>query len=250
MRAEKPIGFKTQTLANGYKISYRNDRELEVISDDIFANNTYFFKTNSTAPYIIDCGGHIGLAVLYFKSIYPSSKIITFEPNPETFFLLKRNIVQNGLRGVEAVNAALSRVNNRYGTLYVGEDFIHAWDSTGTIKSDLWPNMDQYRRISVQTARLSSYINGKVHFLKLDIEGAEYEVLQESRTKIDSIDAITLEYHQNQRNLVDRKLHKTLQLLEDAGFRYELFHQGKPITLESLPREPIYQLIVRATRKG
>ncbi len=193
MRAEKPVEFKTKTLANGYKISYRNDRELEVISDDIFAKNTYFFKSDSASPRIIDCGGHIGLAVLYFKSIYPTSKIITFEPNPEIFSLLKRNIVQNGLRGVEAVNAALSHENNRYGALYVGEDFIHAWDSTGTIKSDLWPNMDQYRRISVQTARLSSYINGKVDFLKLDIEGAEYEVLKESRAKMGSVDAITLE---------------------------------------------------------
>jgi FkbM family methyltransferase len=250
MRAEKPIEFKTRTLANGYQISYRNVRELEVISDDIFAKNTYFFESDSASPRIIDCGGHIGLAVLYFKSIYPNSKIITFEPNPETFFLLKRNIVQNGLRGVEAVNAALSRENNKYGALYVGEDFIHAWDSTGTIKADLWPNMDQYRRISVQTARLSSYINGNVDFLKLDIEGAEYEVLKESRAKMGSVDAITLEYHENPRNLAKRRLHKTLELLEEAGFRYELFHQAKPITLECLPRESIYQLIVRATRKS
>ena len=66
--------LKTKTFANGYKISYRNDCELEVIYDDIFTKNTYFFETENPEPRIIDCGGHIGLAVLYFKSLYPRAK--------------------------------------------------------------------------------------------------------------------------------------------------------------------------------
>ena len=34
-----PSQLKTQTLPNGYKVSYRNDCELEVIYDDIFQKN-------------------------------------------------------------------------------------------------------------------------------------------------------------------------------------------------------------------
>ncbi|MGB9274320.1 MAG: FkbM family methyltransferase, partial [Terrimicrobiaceae bacterium] len=100
--------FKTKTFTNGYKVSFRNDTELQVIYDDIFAKNTYFFRSESPEPYIIDCGGHIGLAVLYFKGLYPRSRIVTFEPNPETFSLLERNIAQNNLRDVKAFNMALS----------------------------------------------------------------------------------------------------------------------------------------------
>jgi FkbM family methyltransferase len=240
--------LKTKAFANGYKISYRNDCELEVIYDDIFTKNTYFFETENPAPLIIDCGGHIGLAVLYFKSLYPRSRVVTFEPNPETFSLLQRNIAQNSLRGVEAINMALSREDNEDAILYVGEDFLETWDSTDTIKSDLWDNMDLYRGISVRSARLSSYINGKVEFIKLDIEGAEYDVLEECKAKIDSVGAITLEYHQNAHNLADRKLEKTIALLSAGGFRYELYYQARPITLDSLPKDPVYQLIIRAIR--
>jgi FkbM family methyltransferase len=246
--AGSKMEFKTKTLTNGYKISYRNDCELEVIYNDIFGENTYFFQTGSDEPYIIDCGGHIGLAVLYFKRLYPLSRIVTFEPNPETFFLLERNIAQNDLHGVEAFNMALTREDSRNAILYVGENFLQAWDSTDTVEPDLWPNMDQYRSIAVQSTRLSSYINGKVEFIKMDIEGAEYDVLEESSARMNSIGAITLEYHQNKRNLASRKLEKTIELLSATGFRYELYYQARPIRLDTLPEDPVYQLIIKATR--
>jgi FkbM family methyltransferase len=246
--AHSRMEFKTKTFANGYKISYRNDCELEVIYDDIFAKNTYFFRTESPEPHIIDCGGHIGLAVLYFKTLYPLSRIATFEPNPETFSLLKRNIVQNDLHGVEAFNMALSPEQSNNAILYVGENFLEAWDSTDTIEPDLWPNMNQYRSIVVRSTQLSSYINGKVEFIKMDIEGAEYDVLEESKARMKSVGAITLEYHQNERNLAARKLEKTIELLSGVGFRHELYYQARSVRLDSLPQDPVYQLIIRATR--
>jgi FkbM family methyltransferase len=248
MLAGSKMEFKTRTFTNGYKVSFRNDCELEVIYDDIFAKNTYFFRTDSPAPYIIDCGGHIGLAVLYFKGLYPRSKIVTFEPNPETFSLLQRNIAQNNLRDVKAFNLALSREDSKNATLYVGENFLQAWDSTDTIEPNLWPNMDAYRGIAIRSRRLSSYINGKVEFIKIDIEGAEYDVLEESKARMGSVDAITLEYHQNERNLASRKLDRTIDLLRAEGFRHELYYQSLPISLDSLPADPVYQLIIRATK--
>ncbi|MGB8466566.1 MAG: FkbM family methyltransferase [Terrimicrobiaceae bacterium] len=248
MAANNPIEIKTKTFPNGYRISYRNDCELEVIYNDVFTHNTYFFRTDDPEPRIVDCGGHIGLAVLYFKSLYPGSRIVTFEPNPETFALLKKNIAQNNLRGVEAVNMALSCEDDDDAVLYVGKDFLEAWDSTDTIKPDLWVDMTQYRSISARSARLSSYIANGVDFIKLDIEGAEYDVLCESRDKIGSVSAITLEYHQNARNLAERTLEKTLEILSDAGFGCELFYQSRPVTLHSLPNDAIYQLIIKATK--
>lgn len=240
--------IKTKTFANGYKISYRNDSELQVIYDDVFAKNTYYFDAKTDDPHIIDCGGHIGLAVLYFKKLYPRSRVVTFEPNPETFAILKRNIAQNGLRDVEAINMALAYEESHDAVLYVGENFLEAWDSTDTIKADLWSDMHRYRSISVRSTRLSSFINGKVDFIKLDIEGAEYDVLEESKAVIGSVGAITLEYHQNPRNLAEQKLEKTVELLRGAGFKHELHYQGAPVSLDSLPKDPVYQLIVNATR--
>jgi FkbM family methyltransferase len=246
---EHPHGqVKTRRLSNGYKVSYRNDYELEVIYDDIFAKGIYFFETENPEPYIVDCGGHIGLAVLYFKSLYPQARILTFEPNPETFFLLRENILQNNLKSVRAINMALSREETKDAILYVGEDYLKAWDSTNTIERDLWPNMDEYRGIPVRSTRLSSYIDGPVECLKLDIEGAEFDVLDESKSKLNLVGAITLEYHKSASNRSQRKLEKILEILSESGFDCELFQGAAPIRLDSLPRDPVYQLIIKARR--
>jgi FkbM family methyltransferase len=244
----EPFGQKTQMLPNGYRVTYRNDCEFEVICDDIFARNVYYFEASRTAPRIIDCGGHIGLAVLYFKSLYPEARILTFEPNPETFALLQKNIVQNNLHGVQAINMAVTRDASEDAILYVGQNFLKAWDSTGTIEPDLWFNMHDYRGIAVQSTRLSSYINGRIDFVKLDIEGAEVDVLAELDGKLAAVGAITLEYHQNPVNFEEQKLEKIIETLETHGFNCQIYHQAEPIRIDRLPREPVYQVIVRATR--
>ncbi len=239
---------KTRRLANGYTVSFRNDYELEVIYDEIFTKNVYFFKTQNPEPFIIDCGGHIGLGVLYFKTLYPRARILTFEPNPETFLLLQENIAQNNLSGVRAMNLALSSEDNKDVALFVGKNFIKAWDSTNTIKPDLWPNMDRYRKIFVRSTRLSSYINESVDFIKLDIEGAEYDVLGEIKTKLSAVEAVTFEYHQTAENLLTRKLETIVEILRASGFRYDLRHEDKPVTLDSLPKGSSYRLIISAIR--
>ena len=243
-----PSELKTQTLPNGYKVTYRNDCELEVIYDDIFRKNVYFFEANTSEPFIIDGGGHIGLAVLYFKSLYPCARILSFEPNPETFALLQKNIAQNNLRGVQAMNMALTRDDKKDAILYIGENFLQAWDSTDTIEPNLWANMHEYRGIPVRSTRLSSYINERVDFLKLDIEGAEVAVLDELNGKLSTVAALTLEYHQNPTNLAQGKLEKIIEKLNQSGFRYEIFHEAEPIGLPQLPNDSVYQLIVQATR--
>jgi FkbM family methyltransferase len=247
-KADRSAQIRTRMFPSRYKVSYRNAFELQVIYDDIFAKNVYFFKTENPEPCIIDCGGHIGLAVLYFKSLYPRARILTFEPNPETFSLLQENISQNNLSGVRAINMALSREDTKDAILYVGEDFLDAWDSTNTTEPDLWPSMDRYRRIYVKSTRLSSYINNRVDFIKLDIEGAEYAVLDEMKTKLSVVGAITLEYHQNACNLATRKLERIIEMLRAGGYRYELLYEAEPVRFDSLPKEVVYQLIIRAVK--
>jgi FkbM family methyltransferase len=56
----------------------------------------------------LDCGANIGLATLFFKRLYPESEIHAFEPDPETFKMLRRNVEQNSLSYVYLYNVALS----------------------------------------------------------------------------------------------------------------------------------------------
>jgi hypothetical protein len=78
-------------------------------------------------------------------------------------------------------------------------------------------------RIEVPCARLSSYTADHIDLLKMDIEGAELDVLNElaSTDALQRIDRIILEYHHHVRAIEDR-LSELLHILERGGFGYYL----------------------------
>ena len=93
---------------NNYTIYYNHSEEYHLLKREIFTQDLYHFETVQPAPFIIDAGAHIGLSTLYFKMLYPSSRIIAIEPHPENFKILEKNIYENQIEGVTLVQAALS----------------------------------------------------------------------------------------------------------------------------------------------
>lgn len=93
---------------DGFEVSCINKDECLSIAQEIFERREYFFSSLKSAPTIIDCGSHIGLAALYFKKLFPLSKITCVEPVPENFALLQSNIEVNHLHSVNLINAAIS----------------------------------------------------------------------------------------------------------------------------------------------
>lgn len=82
--------------------------------------------------------------------------------------------------------------------------------------------------IKVETDLLSRYITDQVDLLKLDIEGAEERVLEElsQNNKLQNINQIICEFHHHIDTGIDR-LSRTLKILEDAGFGYQLMAYTK-----------------------
>ena len=74
---------------------------------ELFVDKTYFFQSDSKSPLIIDCGANIGMSVLYFKQLHPTSKVICFEPDTHLFELLKKNISTFEYRNIEFINSAV-----------------------------------------------------------------------------------------------------------------------------------------------
>ena len=86
---------------NGISIYNRNEAEAKEIYSSIFSRGDYSVSINTDSPLIIDCGAHIGLATIYFKKKFPSSKITAIEANPETLSFLRKNIKANKIKDVE-----------------------------------------------------------------------------------------------------------------------------------------------------
>jgi FkbM family methyltransferase len=219
------------TIRDGLTISYINEEEFEALWDEIFKIKQYIFSCRTDAPFIIDCGAHIGMSILYFKQRYPHAQIIAFEPNPQTFQILAQNVQQNHLQGVQLIEAAVAASNGNI-PFYVRQDSTITWGDT-SLKGAITGSEQQWRTISVPASRLSSYITRPVDYLKLDIEGMEEIVLREIEEKLPLITEIRIEFHcqsMNEANNLDR----TLSLLSRHNLGYAFVRNRRAISIDEI----------------
>jgi len=180
--------------------------------EEVFFEEEYFFQTDSPEPVIVDCGSNIGLATLYFKTIYPKAKIIAIEAHPTTFATLQSNIKDNNLSNVEALNVAAVGGDEKEISLM--------FSKPGDLRSTKIREMhgdQELQEIKVPAVRLSTILPGSVDLLKMDIEGSEDEVIDEIAGKLKQIKNVILEYHFSP-GTKRKSLGEFVSILEAAGF--------------------------------
>src|ERR1700722_1617270 len=140
---------------------------------------------------VVDVGAQIGLFSL--KMAPRAERILTFEPEPENFKLLSRNLAGERHQHVEKFNKAVAR---RPGTLrlYVAPDNpgAHTAFPAETSAVEKFQEVEAVRLPDILDARKISHID----YLKLDCEGAEYEIMASlAEWGLDRISYIGMEYH-------------------------------------------------------
>ncbi len=209
----------------GRTIRFFDYSTFRYLFNEIFVNKNYLFKTNNDRPRIIDCGSNIGMSILFFKTVYPKSNILGFEPDDATFKMLKRNVEENQLRNVELVNAAVSDKKGK------AAFYASAKEQGSLIMSLLKErSIGAKMKSEVPVTALSEHITGPVDFLKLDVEGAENAVIEElsKKKKLKLIKEMLIEYHHNPAIAQKRKLSKLLDTLEKNKFNYCVSGQLRP----------------------
>lgn len=208
----------------GYTLSYFNFERFFLLFREIFFRNEYYFVSRRRDPIIFDCGANIGMASIYFTWLYPKCTIYAFEPDPETYKKLQKNITQNNLRNVHMHNVALV---NKPGMI----DFFIDKQQPGLPLMSIIRARLPKDTIKVHGQPLSDFISKTtVDFLKIDVEGAETYVLHDlSKTKkLNAIREMVIEYHHgiahHRQNFVG-----FLQLLERNGFTYRIDAQSIPL---------------------
>lgn len=174
----------------GFKVTAYKYSTLQYLFNEIFLSNEYYFDTSKSSPNVIDCGANIGMAILFFKKIYPNCSIKAFEPNPYAFKLLEKNIRQNSLTNIQLFNIGLSNVDGEI-------DFFMGADK-GTLSGSFISERGGKNKIIVKTQKLSDIIDAeKFDLIKIDIEGAETQVIENLITegKIGQSNRYIIEYH-------------------------------------------------------
>jgi FkbM family methyltransferase len=177
---------------------------------EIFLEEVYKFTACNTQPRIIDCGANIGLSVIYFKRLYPGAKVIAFEPDADIYRKLNENLLMFGLHDVMVYEKAVWNANTNL-------KFHAAGSLSGAVQSDIQTAETNQSFKNVKAIRLSEWLNEPTDFLKIDIEGAEFEVLTDCETKLGNVSNIFIEYHSTPGK--KQCLHILLEILSKAGFR-------------------------------
>lgn len=173
---------------------------------DIFINRIYDFDTHEKEPYVIDGGAHIGLFTLFCRAKFPRARMVLFEPEAESLMLLEKNLKANNCEDVTLVRAGLFKET--------GEVPFYSDHSDGsTMFADDTP-------LRIPVVKLSDYLTKPVAFLKLNIEGAELEVMREVGAKLEQVSRVVIEYHGFPE--LGQKLHPILAILAERGFRYSV----------------------------
>lgn len=169
-----------QTFVNVWIIQEYSKDEFEINENDV----------------VVDVGGHIGLFAVYASLFCKRGKILSFEPIKENYRLLLENIELNKIKNVKSFNLAVAA---KVGKVKI---YQHNHDQAA---HTLYGNGQKYVQVDSITLKeiIDSNLIERCDLLKLDCEGAEYEILHSLPDDyFKRIIKICMEYHAIENSMV------------------------------------------------
>ncbi len=194
----------------GRQILLRNDgwKEDESFDDEIFKDvllkDSYGKKVAIEKGDIwLDIGGHIGLFNIRCWS--SEARAVSYEPEPQNFLLLSKNIEGIGT----AVNKAVVGNEDEFRRFYANRD---------SGKSSFYCNKTLKLFSNVSCININDALTDEFNSMKLDCEGSELEILRDIKS-FHNVRKIVLEYHQDKRWGLGRDgYYEIVSILEKNGF--------------------------------
>lgn len=207
----------------GVSININSDAD-DSVFNEIFVEKEYrdvekIIKNSQS--YIIDIGGHIGMFSIYARMINSNIPIFIFEPEETNYKNLKENFLINHIKGVFPKNLAVSgKKGDR--VLYLSND-----SHNHSLINESESERIKTKKISTTTLQdiiekankilNKSYEAFYCDLVKMDCEGAEFEIIEETPLEIfQKIKNIYIEYHKYLPSFDPQKIK---QKLEKAGFK-------------------------------
>jgi len=141
---------------------------------------------------ILDLGGNIGFGSVFFSKIFPEAKLAVVEPDPRNLPLLRKNLGLNGVSATvmaAAIGPAAGTLTLRYGT-------------NPTCSSLAGTGMHELSNtVEVAVTTVSKVMEQAgwdyIDLVKIDIEGAEEELLARDNQWLAKVGALIMEIHPN-----------------------------------------------------
>jgi FkbM family methyltransferase len=136
---------------------------------------------------IVDLGSNIGISLRYWKTLWPTARLVAVEPDPDNIEMLRRNAALGGLDPVIVAACASGRAGE------VGLDRSGGYWGVRMTRGS--PETVRVPAMTVPEILLEAGIDGDVDLLKCDIEGAESEVFSDCASWIGRVRNLIIETH-------------------------------------------------------
>ncbi len=191
----------------------------EIWYDRYYTRHDFEIKAHDT---VFDIGANNGFFTLYASSKANLGKIYCFEPLPRLYEKIVKNIGSNKIQNIVCEKIAIAKNTGKrnffVSSVHSGCHSLYQRAETGT-------------SIEISTISLEEYCKknniGRIDFLKMDCEGAEYEIILNLNTEFLSktVKKIAMEYHDTINEHSHDEIVKFLQkngfiVYVDAGYLY------------------------------
>ncbi|MDP2926872.1 MAG: FkbM family methyltransferase [bacterium] len=218
---KREIGPGIYSIDKKTKLNLRRGTADMFVVWEVFRQRSYEKKPSFKifpGDVVVDVGAHVGVFSVWAAQKAHQGRVYAYEPNPENYRYLENNKKLNKLDNLSMYNLAVGRQKGEL-NLYLSSY------NTGGHSLYRVPGDEKAKSLMVKTVDLAEIFSSnkmeRINFLKIDAEGAEYEIILNAPIDLlRRIDRIALEYHdylfQN---------HSYLELknfLENNGFKVKV----------------------------
>jgi FkbM family methyltransferase len=185
-------------------------------------------KLLSSDPLLIDCGlGEDISFPIEFSKLFPFSQIIGIEPNPRSLKYCYNNIPSN----MKIIEKAFWYKNNQDIIFHLPRSQEDLPDGADGVSGSIHQSHEyviEGENLQVKTIDLDRILlkikRTKCDILKMDIEGAEYEVLKEltQHCNLKKVRQLLIEFHHHATHHTINDTEKSIALIKSCG--YKLIH--------------------------
>jgi FkbM family methyltransferase len=206
----------------------------------------FFMGLGLAGKTVYDIGSHIGIITLFLsRAVGETGQVISFEPNPESFAILCKNVRMNDLNNVRLVNLGLGDKRNTLSLVYGEHDAgMGTLDEAWQVKLIETRRGVRWKAALVDVYPLDEYIWTESlpdpDFVKIDVEGYEYNVLLGMQDTIRRCKpALLVELHGMGNEQGRENARKVVRLLVSHGYRVQEMISGQAVSESHI--EPVLE---------
>jgi FkbM family methyltransferase len=204
MRTIKNTEWSKRVYLTG-QYSYDDDYEFEIMN-----------KYINEGDIVFDVGAFVGTHTLIMTGLVgDSGEVYTFEPQKRCSDMINKNIEDNQIDNCNIFTVSVGAGEGE--TKLRTADIPNA--TSNTVDTDPWDKLEKYE--IVEKIRIDKVINRnnieKVDFMKIDVQGAEAEVIEGIGERIKDVRSIYMEIHSKYISDVESSVDKIMKLLDSNG---------------------------------